>query len=295
MSEVKNIGGLDITFDLTHQDVLDAIDNYIASGGSHYIYTPNPLFVLGAQEDSEFMSVLNAADLLVPDGVGILFAKKYLERIETLKKDVLFSVRAFFTGINTGLGLRSKGLSHTRVSGSDLIYSICEHAAKKGYSVMLVGGWQRDKRGRMLPEHGNIATKAAEVLRTKYTNLHIVGATSDISPKQKDDVKFINYAHDCMKEHNIKQVDIVFAAFNTGGQEKWLSRVGGKIPLGVGLGVGASFDFVIDNYKRAPSVMKGMNLEWLYRLVTQPWRLPRIIKSVITYPFFIFKSSLTQK
>lgn len=40
------------------------------------IYTPNPEMVMAAQKDKEFMEVLNSADLLIPDGVGIVKASK---------------------------------------------------------------------------------------------------------------------------------------------------------------------------------------------------------------------------
>ncbi|AUZ41515.1 WecB/TagA/CpsF family glycosyltransferase, partial [Bacillus sp. MBGLi79] len=39
---------------------------------------------------------------------------------------------------------------------------------------------------------------------------------------------------------------------------------------------GCSFDVFSGNVKRAPSWMIRLNLEWLYRLITNPWRLKRM-------------------
>ena len=35
----------------------------------HYVVTPNPEFILSAEKDAEFRKVLNAADLVIPDGI----------------------------------------------------------------------------------------------------------------------------------------------------------------------------------------------------------------------------------
>ena len=42
---------------------------------------------------------------------------------------------------------------------------------------------------------------------------------------------------------------------------------------GVMVGVGAAFDYLAGNIKRAPIWMQKLNLEWLYRLWQDPKRL----------------------
>lgn len=46
--------------------------------GFHYVVTPNPEFVMLAQRDPEFQTLLNQADLTIPDGIGIIYAAKLL-------------------------------------------------------------------------------------------------------------------------------------------------------------------------------------------------------------------------
>ena len=53
------------------------------------------------------------------------------------------------------------------------------------------------------------------------------------------------------------------------------------------MGVGGSLDFIVGVQKRAPDWVRRVNLEWLYRLITQPWRwrrqlaLPRFVWAVL--------------
>ena len=50
----------------------------MAQPGFHYVVTPNPEFVLAAEKDDAFRSVLNGADLVIPDGIGVIFSAKLL-------------------------------------------------------------------------------------------------------------------------------------------------------------------------------------------------------------------------
>lgn len=56
------------------------------------IFTPNPEIIIEAQRDENFRSILNSADLLIPDGVGVIIASRLL-------RDPL---PARITGIDTG-------------------------------------------------------------------------------------------------------------------------------------------------------------------------------------------------
>ena len=46
-------------------------------------------------------------------------------------------------------------------------------------------------------------------------------------------------------------------------------------PVGVGVGVGGSFDVISGRVKRAPKLLRQLGLEWLFRLLIQPWRWRR--------------------
>ena len=52
---------------------------FLAKEDCNSIYTPNPEMLMYAQEDEEFRSVLLSGDLVVPDGIGLIYASKYLK------------------------------------------------------------------------------------------------------------------------------------------------------------------------------------------------------------------------
>lgn len=78
--------------------------------GPRYVVTPNPEMVQRAQKEPAFRSVLNGADLVLPDGVGITYAAKIL-----------------------GRPLRC------RVPGIDFAAALCDELAKDGKRLFLLG------------------------------------------------------------------------------------------------------------------------------------------------------------
>lgn len=76
----------------------------------HQIATTNPEFVMTAQQDEAFRQVLWGADLCIPDGIGLLYAARWLGR--PLPQ---------------------------RVPGSELIYHLAELAAQHGWRLFLLG------------------------------------------------------------------------------------------------------------------------------------------------------------
>lgn len=85
---------------------LSKVADFLASGESHMIFTPNPEMLVDAQKDSYFKEILNAGDLNLCDGRGIaLVAKEALERIP----------------------------------GVDFMMDICAQAEKEGSTVYLMG------------------------------------------------------------------------------------------------------------------------------------------------------------
>jgi len=97
----------------TFDSLLESIAGWIAGGNRVYqICTVSPEFVMIAQDDPGFMRVLRGADLCVADGVGLLFAARYL-----------------------GHPLPE------RVTGSDGVPRIAERAAREGWKLFLLGAW----------------------------------------------------------------------------------------------------------------------------------------------------------
>lgn len=73
----KDILGVKVD-DLTLSEAISAGIALLEHPGFHYIVTPNPEFILSAQKDEAFCSVLNQADLSLADGIGVIYASKIL-------------------------------------------------------------------------------------------------------------------------------------------------------------------------------------------------------------------------
>ena len=70
-----------VQFDnLTREEAARAGERLLAEDKFHYVVTPNPEFLLAAEKDPAFLEVLNGADLVLPDGVGVVYSAKILGR-----------------------------------------------------------------------------------------------------------------------------------------------------------------------------------------------------------------------
>ena len=66
--------------DLTLDEAAGAAAGMIEAGGFHYVVTPNPELVDRARREEPFRQALNGADLVLPDGIGVVYAAKLLGR-----------------------------------------------------------------------------------------------------------------------------------------------------------------------------------------------------------------------
>ena len=64
--------------DLTREEAAQAGAALLAEDKFHYVVTPNPEFILASERDSEFRNVLNGADLVLADGIGVVYSAKIL-------------------------------------------------------------------------------------------------------------------------------------------------------------------------------------------------------------------------
>lgn len=95
---------------LTMAQTVAHIIALLAEPHLHQITTPNPEFVMAAQSDAEFRRILNQADLCIPDGIGLVWASRWL-----------------------GQPIPE------RVPGSELVYKLAEAAAAHSFSLFLLG------------------------------------------------------------------------------------------------------------------------------------------------------------
>lgn len=69
---------LGVAFDVvTMEEAVGKAKGFLRAEGQHYICTPNPEIVMEAREDKELAEILKKADMVVPDGIGVVWASKY--------------------------------------------------------------------------------------------------------------------------------------------------------------------------------------------------------------------------
>ncbi|KKQ14060.1 MAG: Glycosyl transferase, WecB/TagA/CpsF family, partial [Candidatus Daviesbacteria bacterium GW2011_GWA1_36_8] len=89
---------------------------------------------------------------------------------------------------------------------------------------------------------------------------------------------------------NQKGLDFLFVALGHIKQEKWISKNLPQLNVKVAMGVGGAFDYLSGSVPRAPLFIRNLGLEWLFRLIVQPWRIFRILRLVKYIWLLIFNS-----
>lgn len=289
----KEILGVRVNTDIKAEQALEMVENMIKDEKSgHYICTTNPEFVIEAQRDPKFREIINSADLSVPDGVGILAADDYLDKTSSLERNSLFVLRAFLLGLKVGFKIFTGCYKEGRVTGVYLAEQLFKLSSEKGYTIFLLGGWPRDWIGRNLKIEEDFATLVSEVVEKKYPGVVIVGSTSKFSSEETDDIETLEFIKNKMKEKGITKIDIMMVAYGQKKQEKWIVRNSSKIPTQVSIGLGGTFDYIAGHYKQIPTTVTKIGMEWLFRFITQPFRIGRIINAFPIFPFKVFLHSI---
>lgn len=160
----KQIHVLGVPFDaLDMEGAVQKALGFLQDGKKHYICTPNPEIVMEACKDKELMMILEDADLVVPDGIGVVWASRYAE--ERLKERVagydltqnLFAKLAntqetfYFFGGAPGVSAKAAHLMQEKYPGLQIVgghngyfdeaeeRKIIADIQKKKPSVLLVG------------------------------------------------------------------------------------------------------------------------------------------------------------
>lgn len=89
---------------------------------------------------------------------------------------------------------------------------------------------------------------------------------------------------------NSAEPDFIWVGLGAPKQEQWMYDHKGKL-CGVCVGVGAGFDYLAGNIKRAPKIMQKLCLEWFYRLLQDPKRLwKRYVVTNLKFIAYIVRS-----
>lgn len=152
-----------------------------------------------------------------------------------------------------------------RVNGIDLIHEICKLCVKENYCLFLLGGKDDSVKG------------AKENLEKDFPGLRIAGTQNGyFSADEEGGV---------LRKINALKPDILLVGFGMPKQEKWIDKHAGNLQVSLCMGIGGSFDVLSGQLRRAPLWMQKTGIEWLYRVIQEPKRIPRLW--VIPYFFYV--------
>lgn len=223
------------------------------------VFTPNPEQVMLAQRDDRFCHTLNQSTVNVADGVGLVWADWWLSR-----------------------RLGEEWRIRERVAGIELAEALVREAMGRKKRVFLLGGGKgvggkaitrfQVSGFRFQPEEvdknkkGMMSSKELGRYVDWYEGAEDI-ATETIAEQEEALARIV--------EH---KTEVLLVAYGAPWQEFWvmanreqLEKVGVKVVMVVG----GALDVWAGKVKRAPVEWRKIGLEWLWRLILQPWRLGR--------------------
>lgn len=163
------------------------------------------------------------------------------------------------------------GVSLHRFTPPDWFDLLAEKCAEQNYTIFFLGTQLA------------IVEKAAKILSVRFPDLKIVGVHDGYFDKAKGSVE----NQKVIQKINSEKPDILVVGFGMPSQEKWISENFNELQTHVILPVGAFFDYLAGETKRAPRWMTDHGFEWLGRLVIEPSRLWK--RYLIGNPLFFWR------
>lgn len=108
--EKTNILGVNVD-KITYDEAVSSIMTMLNESGNHVVFTPNSEIILMAYKDENFCGILNSADLLMADGIGVVYASRIIG--DPVPE---------------------------RVAGFDVACGVLDEIAKSGHRLFLFGG-----------------------------------------------------------------------------------------------------------------------------------------------------------
>ena len=154
-----------------------------------------------------------------------------------------------------------------RITGIDIAEHLLKVANINKYSMYLFGAKEE------------VIQALVEKIKKEYKNIKLLGYSNgyvDNKDKIMEDIIKFN-------------PDICMIALGIPEQEKLIYKYINKAKNGIYVGVGGSFDVLSGAKLRAPKIFIKLNLEWFYRIITEPKRLKRFWNNNVKFMFKIKK------
>jgi N-acetylglucosaminyldiphosphoundecaprenol N-acetyl-beta-D-mannosaminyltransferase len=160
-------------------------------------------------------------------------------------------------GIGLLLAARLKGRRlRAHVRGTDVVLRLAERSAVEGWRWFLLGA------------DPGVAREAGDAMARRFPGLKIAGAMAG-SPDPSADFA----TREAIRAAG--PVHVLLVAYGAPKQERWIARNQRALEVPLQLGIGGVFNYLAGRSPRAPAAVRRLELEWAYRLATEPWRWRR--------------------
>lgn len=240
---------------LTRAEAARAIAHLASSAQRAYVVKPYSEFMPRAARDPRLRTVLNNSWLCLADGVGILWAAHYL----SLKGGALRALLQLPLSL-ASLLLNPKVVRDPlpqNMAGVDLAWEMLARLDDARASVYLLGGTEEENR------------RARERIAQRLPELRIAGSRHGHFDLRGDENQRVVAAV------NAASPDALLVAMGFPRQERWIADNLPGLNVRVAVAEGGTLSFISGATRRAPRWMRRSGLEWLFRLLRQPWRLRR--------------------
>jgi len=181
--------------------------------------------------------------------------------------------------IPDGIGtvICSKIVGHSvkeKIAGIEVMDSIVKKCEKENNGIYLLGSTKQTV------DMCNIN------LRTKYRKLNILGS--------HDGYFELDSCEEILKDIEKVKPHVLFVAMGCPRQELFIAKYMDRLHCSIFMGVGGSFDIIAGNVKRAPKWMINLGMEWLFRVVKEPFRIKRL-SSIPKFILMVIKDKYNYK
>jgi len=161
-----------------------------------------------------------------------------------------------------------------KIAGIEVMDNIVKKCEKENLGIYLLGSTKQTV------DMCNIN------LRTKYRELNILGS--------HDGYFEMDNCEDILRQIEEVNPQVIFVAMGCPRQEIFIAKYMDRLPCRIFMGVGGSFDIIAGNVKRAPKWMINIGMEWLYRVVKEPFRIKRL-SSIPKFIMIVLKDKYKSK
>jgi N-acetylglucosaminyldiphosphoundecaprenol N-acetyl-beta-D-mannosaminyltransferase len=213
---------------VTRDEAVDMVCANIAVGRGGTVLTPNVDILRQFLASEHLRAVFEQTDLRVADGMPLVVALR-LQRTPVPE----------------------------RITGTDLLWALCEGAADAGLAVLLAGGLPGD------------AARAADRLTDRLPNLKVQTHPCFVRP-ETEAAELAELSRVVVQA----KPDLVFIGLPFGTQVAVMGELSRALPATWFVGVGSTFELINGDRSRPPRWLQRLCLEWAWRLTRQPgvWR-----------------------